>query len=346
MSDRGSSEPDAASGPVLTVVPCMYRRRQYILEALRSVILALHDVPSQAAEIVLVADEVDDELQEFARRQSVRIVRSTAPGVGEMMVTGLKESRGRFVAFLDDDDLVDPGRFLRFLSVHSAHPSVTYYHNGFRPFRDRPPNDPHPPAPEPRILRWPPSAPEEAATAMEFLASRNWEQNLSSTIVRGDVLLHQAPRLARITGLTDTFVFFASLVEGGTLVFDEAVGTWIRRHGSNTTSSPRDLLSKRETRDVVQEMVRASDPPTITAAYTSLRRARDVIFDASRGDEPSRKQVPEAITELLRADRSTHRIKNMAYVALALVLMVSPGLGTALGRRLVTVLIPEGVSRV
>lgn len=341
--DPPATVPQAA--PLLSIVPCMYRRRTYIVEALRSVQDATRVLPAGTAEVVLVADEVDEELQLFTESHNVRVVRSTAPGVGQMMLNGLTECRGRYVAFFDDDDLVDPQRFLRFLAQHAAHPGLTYYHNGFLPFRDTLPERPAPPTVTPRVLQWPPSDPRAVAADLEFLAGRNLEQNLSSTIVRRDALLRRARALSEVTGLTDTFVFFVALLEGGTLIFDEFVGTWIRRHPLNTTASPRDLRSKRETRDVLRGMVRASKPSRVTDLYARLRRARDLIFDASRGDGPSQQELPWAVGELLRMPRSTHPLRNLAYVTLGLTVLLAPGLGRALGRRLVTVVIPEGVSR-
>jgi GT2 family glycosyltransferase/SAM-dependent methyltransferase len=95
---------------VSVVIPC-FDLGAYLDEAVASVLAQTRD----DAEILIVDDGSEDpatkHLLASYRRPRTRIIRTANRGLASARNTGLEEARGRFVSFLDADDLFEP-RFL------------------------------------------------------------------------------------------------------------------------------------------------------------------------------------------------------------------------------------------
>ena len=99
--------------PDLSVVVPVYNRFALVDRTLRSLATALNGL---AAEVVIVDDGSQPGLNatavpSFNRLPAARIVRQTNAGSAAARVAGLRETTGRFVAFLDSDDLVAPEKY-------------------------------------------------------------------------------------------------------------------------------------------------------------------------------------------------------------------------------------------
>ena len=95
---------------VSVVVPC-FNLGAYLDEAVQSAIAQTR----QDVEILIVDDGSDDPVTQHLlasyRRPRTRILRTANRGVAAARNTGLEEARGRYVSFLDADDVLEP-RFL------------------------------------------------------------------------------------------------------------------------------------------------------------------------------------------------------------------------------------------
>jgi len=95
---------------VSVVIPC-FNLGAYVDEAVQSVL----DQTRSDAEILIVDDGSDDPVTQHLlasyRRPRTRVVRTANRGVSAARNAGLEEARGRYVSFLDADDLLEP-RFL------------------------------------------------------------------------------------------------------------------------------------------------------------------------------------------------------------------------------------------
>lgn len=115
--------------PRVTVLITAYRRQNYLMEAIRSVLDSTVD--RKAYEIILVIDEIGDELAARIEALGVVILRVESARGGEMWIAGLRAAKGDVVSFLDDDDCFYPGKLSKVLEVFED-PTVIWYHNGFR----------------------------------------------------------------------------------------------------------------------------------------------------------------------------------------------------------------------
>ncbi|MET8759444.1 glycosyltransferase [Lentzea sp. NPDC004782] len=103
--------------PLVSVVIPTKNRPEPLAEALRSVAAQTVD----EVEVVVVNDggvDVSHVIAEFAGELSTQLVnRDSSQGVGDARNAALDVARGKYVSFLDDDDLYLPGHLARALKV-------------------------------------------------------------------------------------------------------------------------------------------------------------------------------------------------------------------------------------
>lgn len=97
--------------PVVSVIIPCYNYGYYLEDALISAMMA----SSYPMEIVVVDDGSTDEgsiaaVQELAERYHFRLLRQSNTGQSGARYNGIRNSRGKFIQFLDADDLLAPGK--------------------------------------------------------------------------------------------------------------------------------------------------------------------------------------------------------------------------------------------
>jgi glycosyltransferase involved in cell wall biosynthesis len=111
------------SEPAFSVILCTRNRAHLLGDALRSLLTLDH--PSY--EVLIVdngsTDATQEVFQDVARsaRAPWRIVYEARPGLSVARNRGIREARGRWVVFTDDDQVVDPALLREFERVATAH---------------------------------------------------------------------------------------------------------------------------------------------------------------------------------------------------------------------------------
>jgi len=107
-----------ASGPAASVVMPVYNRARVVVEALGSVF----EQTFKDFECIVVDDGSTDETADVVRGygERVRYVYQSNAGPGEARNRGIREASGRYVAFLDSDDLWLPQRLERQMEAAEA----------------------------------------------------------------------------------------------------------------------------------------------------------------------------------------------------------------------------------
>lgn len=124
MSENRAERCEEADGePLVTAVICTYRRANLVTRALRSV----QNQTYRNLEIIVVDDASPDCTQQViagVEDSRIRYIRHNEnKGLPAARNTGIRAARGRYVAFLDDDDEWRPSKIekqLRFLEKSSA----------------------------------------------------------------------------------------------------------------------------------------------------------------------------------------------------------------------------------
>lgn len=110
-----AAEPGAL---LVSVVICTHNRATWLERALASVVEQLPEVPSEApaeapAEVIVVDNRSTDSTPEVAARYAgdprVRYVFEDRLGLCHARNSGWQRARGRYIAYLDDDAVVEPG---------------------------------------------------------------------------------------------------------------------------------------------------------------------------------------------------------------------------------------------
>ena len=139
MADTDRPSAEAGPAPLVSVVIPTYRRWPLIAESVQSVL----DQTFRDFELIVIDDDSPDGTAEHLREKfpSVRVLDQNPPrpasppaasgptavrtGLGRRGAArnqGIREARGRFVAFLDDDDLYEPWHLAQFAEARRAHP--------------------------------------------------------------------------------------------------------------------------------------------------------------------------------------------------------------------------------
>jgi glycosyltransferase involved in cell wall biosynthesis len=118
---------------ISVIIPC-YKQGRYLGEAIDSVLNQGH--PS--VEVIVVNDGSPDETESVARSYGDRIVYIAQENRGPAAArnSGIRAARGRYIAFLDSDDLYLPGTIERLYRYLETHPETAlvcgdvYYYDG------------------------------------------------------------------------------------------------------------------------------------------------------------------------------------------------------------------------
>lgn len=118
--------------PLISVIIPTYDRPQFLKEAILSVLAQSF----QDFEIIVVNDGGPDEAKQIVfqlNNQRVRYIKIKHRGISGALNAGLAHSKGKYVAYLDDDDVYLPNHLRNLFEVFEAHPSVYFaYSSSFR----------------------------------------------------------------------------------------------------------------------------------------------------------------------------------------------------------------------
>jgi glycosyltransferase involved in cell wall biosynthesis len=122
--------PGSAEPPLVSIVITAYNHARYLGEAIESALSQTYPV----CEIVVVDDgSTDDTATVVARYPSVRHVAQANQGLSAARNTGVRESQGAYLIFLDADDRLLPGAVRAGLTCLANHPdaALAYGHHRF-----------------------------------------------------------------------------------------------------------------------------------------------------------------------------------------------------------------------
>jgi glycosyltransferase involved in cell wall biosynthesis len=113
---------------VSVVIPC-YNQAHFLGDAIESVLHQTH----KDTEIIVVDDGSTDNTSEVAARYAqVRCIRQKNLGLPGARNTGLRESTGKFLVFLDSDDRLLPHALAAGLESLKAHPECAFVYGSYQ----------------------------------------------------------------------------------------------------------------------------------------------------------------------------------------------------------------------
>lgn len=211
-------------------------RREYVRKAVQSAFD--QTVDRGVYEVLLVKSYHDPELESDVIERGGVVLNTERPELGPKILLGARASRGRIIAFLDDDDEFVPEKLENVLLAFQRHPTLVYYHNS-QEFIGR---DGRPVSGLRESWR---KATEErgplkitkhmGAATVNLLLQMDPQFNLSSVAVDRRVILENVPLYEQIPRMFDMAVFQSALASGGLLLLDTKRLTRYRVHESNVS---------------------------------------------------------------------------------------------------------------
>src|SRR4051812_3217208 len=112
----------------VSVVIATYNHGRYLREAIDSALAQTHP----PLEVIVVDDGSTDDTAEILQTYGgrIRAMRQANAGVAAARNAGLAAASGRYVGFLDSDDVWAPDKLARQLAVFDAQPALGLVHCG------------------------------------------------------------------------------------------------------------------------------------------------------------------------------------------------------------------------
>lgn len=121
-------------GPIFSVIVVAHDRREYLLGALKSI--SQQTLPKEFFEVIIVKNFVDRESDDYAKANSFELVLTDAVPVGAKMSIGIQKSKGKYIVFLEDDDLFVKSK-LSIIYEQIKEDDCGFIHNSFELINER-----------------------------------------------------------------------------------------------------------------------------------------------------------------------------------------------------------------
>ncbi|MFN6487966.1 MULTISPECIES: glycosyltransferase [unclassified Nostoc] len=110
--------------PTVSVIIPTYQRGHIVSQAINSVLAQTY----KDYEIIVINDGSQDNtpqvLAEFSDRHHITAIHQANQGLSAARNAGIRSARGKYIAFLDDDDLWEPQKLEKQISVLEANPRI------------------------------------------------------------------------------------------------------------------------------------------------------------------------------------------------------------------------------
>src|SRR5580658_4708288 len=112
-----------------SIVVTAFNRREYYEKAIDSVLPLVQG--RSDVEVILLKNFVDEPVDHRLVAAGVQVASYSSPIAEATLRRAIELCRGRYIVFLDDDDLFRPTKLERFERALAQFPELSYYHNGY-----------------------------------------------------------------------------------------------------------------------------------------------------------------------------------------------------------------------
>lgn len=312
--------------PKISVIVVAHDRRKFILEAVKSVLG--QDMPRSSYEIVVVKNYRDEQIDSFLDQNNVKIVFDDKQPYGHKIATGLSNSTGEIICFLEDDDVYEPTKLKSVLNAYD-HENVIFYKTclssvnesgkpikGVEQFSCQIDD----------VLRI--TLPMSNSDIKKII-TLGLEPYISTVTLRRSCIQSELQRLSELKDAVDTFVFYSvASLSKGIMVFDPSRLTRYRvhestsHHFSNDYSVYRDqkvkqLSSALESWKIIRDMTSSKKSSSLERAAMCANYGDRVLYNLlSRSDRIS-------VTDQFRILRCSFIQNRSLFLNISFVLLLS-----------------------
>lgn len=115
--------------PYISVIITAYKRKDYLLDAINSVINQTLD--KKYYEIIVIKNYNDSKIDDFINKNNIINIFSSDNSLSGKIYNGIKIANGDIISFLEDDDLFLSIKLKEIYDNFINTPNLVYYHNNF-----------------------------------------------------------------------------------------------------------------------------------------------------------------------------------------------------------------------
>lgn len=222
----------------LTVIIVVYKRTEFIWDALHSVIS--QSVSPYRCEVIVVSDTpVDIPLKNQSpiyAEYEVKSILDTRSSYGLKVANASRIAKGKIISILDDDDIFMPGKLRRIIDEFDKDPNLCYIHNGLLIVKSN----------RPVLKERSGSADSEdlvlnmsnvSANILKYVLTKRLTFNGSSISFLRNIFGNDYSPLEELEGTFEDFVFWYCLFSKKNLKFIFQIYTIYRQHSGNNSST-------------------------------------------------------------------------------------------------------------
>lgn len=235
------SEPEAGiKSPFISVLVTAYNRKEYILEAVKSVLN--QTLERSKYEIIVVKNYLDNNIDDFLSEYGAINVYTDEIALGAKLAYGMEKARGEVLCFLEDDDMFLPNKLNEVYNIFHRNNKIILARNNI--FKTLSPamikdsikinsknfNNIH----EISISKI------NSVKDLYYIFRKYTVFNTSSISIRKDLYVKSSDLLKDVNYLIEPFLFFLGIFNGNNeniLIFQEQILSIYRMHNSWTQVS-------------------------------------------------------------------------------------------------------------
>ncbi len=222
--------------PLITVIVTAYNRREYINEAINSVLSQNFDLMN--VELIIITNfefNFQITLQNINRYKIINL----DGDIGEFLFTAISESSGEIIVFLDDDDMFDNEKLKYVNESFSTHRTLCYYHNSLTYINKTNEEIKYNRLVENKVKKNIDLYVDKnnISNHVNKILDSNGDFNMSCIAIRKKYYTNYLSLLRQITGATDAFFFWISIITMGDIFIEKRKLTQYRVHPNNVSVS-------------------------------------------------------------------------------------------------------------
>jgi len=212
--------------PFISVIVIAYNRKEFLLQAVSSALR--QTLPRDFYEVIVVKNFEDEEIDRQLGEWGVKWILSEPPGHGEHLAAALEEAKGEVLSFLDDDDMFSDKKLEAVRSAFQRE-DVVFLRNRHVLIDAKG-----------RVIGEETAHPafetkgSDEGALRRLIAARMGFNSSSISIRRSTLEALGVSKFKELNNAVDSFYLVASLLYGGTLVYDPLPLTLYRIHGNQT----------------------------------------------------------------------------------------------------------------
>lgn len=272
---------------VSVIIPC-YNQARYLAQAIESALAQTH-----ACHEVIVIDDgsLDDVAGVAARYPAVKCVRQPNGGLSDARNSGIRESRGEYLVFLDADDRLLPDAVRSGLDCFNLRPECAFVSGHYRMIREE--GDP-----QPDFVQVPPEP-----DAYRTLLQRNYI-GMHATVMYRRTVFESIGEFNRGLPACEDYDMYLRIARGHVVHSHDRVVAEYRRHAAAMSMEPARMLR--------------GALGAFAGQWNHIADRPDYVRAQRAGIKSMRRYAPRPLLRLILDSLKTHRFRTALGLSSAL----------------------------